>query len=134
LHPCKPKKLIISVAHKTDSFLCVLKHLNQFIQEDIAAMVETDETIKSLFNNETYSSSTTIFQKDTYVTLKKIWKGVLNKKEIHIADSFFDLGGDSLLYIKLFNHIKKLGYNIKMSDLLTCHSLGEQVFLLNKSI
>src|SRR5258708_23449003 len=37
--------------------------------------------------------------------LVQIWQRLLEKSPIHVEDNFFDLGGDSLLAVQLFNAI-----------------------------
>jgi thioesterase domain-containing protein/acyl carrier protein len=39
--------------------------------------------------------------------LVQIWQRLLEKSPIHVEDNFFDLGGDSLLAVELFNAIAK---------------------------
>ncbi|BDI18010.1 hypothetical protein ANSO36C_38120 [Nostoc cf. commune SO-36] len=43
----------------------------------------------------------------TESTLAKIWAEVLNVKNIGIHDNFFDLGGNSLLAVRLLDQINK---------------------------
>jgi acetoacetyl-CoA synthetase len=39
--------------------------------------------------------------------LVQVWQRLLGKSPIHVEDNFFDLGGDSLLAVELFNAIAK---------------------------
>ncbi|MHC5828200.1 MAG: AMP-binding enzyme, partial [Nostoc sp.] len=43
----------------------------------------------------------------TELTLAKIWAEVLNVERVGIHDNFFDLGGDSLLTVRLLKQINK---------------------------
>ena len=43
----------------------------------------------------------------TESTLAKIWSEILNAEPVGISDNFFDLGGDSLLAIRLINEINQ---------------------------
>lgn len=43
----------------------------------------------------------------TESTLAQIWASILNLERISIADNFFDLGGDSLLAVRLIDRINK---------------------------
>ncbi|MHC5827352.1 MAG: phosphopantetheine-binding protein, partial [Nostoc sp.] len=43
----------------------------------------------------------------TELTLAKIWVEVLNVERVGIQDNFFDLGGDSLLTVRLLKQINK---------------------------
>lgn len=40
--------------------------------------------------------------------LQKIWEKILGVKNVGIIDNFFDLGGDSLLAVRLFSEIQKI--------------------------
>lgn len=51
--------------------------------------------------------------------LVRIWRGVLGLKDVGAADSFFDLGGDSLMAVQLFCEIEKLsGKYLPLATLL----------------
>jgi hypothetical protein len=43
----------------------------------------------------------------TELTLTTIWTEILNREPVGIHDNFFDLGGDSLLAIRLMERIHK---------------------------
>lgn len=49
--------------------------------------------------------------------LAQIWKKVLNKDKIGIKDDFFDIGGNSLLVIQLVSEMKKIGIELKVSEI-----------------
>ncbi|MBW4561039.1 MAG: amino acid adenylation domain-containing protein [Mojavia pulchra JT2-VF2] len=54
----------------------------------------------------------------TESTLAKIWIEVLNLERVSIQDNFFDLGGDSLLAVRLMNQInKQLKHSLPLSAL-----------------
>ncbi|MBO3458249.1 amino acid adenylation domain-containing protein [Aetokthonos hydrillicola Thurmond2011] len=54
----------------------------------------------------------------TESTLAKIWAEVLNVERVGIYDNFFDLGGDSLLTVRLLKEIgKQLGRELPLSTL-----------------
>ncbi|WP_299411528.1 amino acid adenylation domain-containing protein [Acaryochloris sp. IP29b_bin.148] len=56
---------------------------------------------------------------ETEQQLAKIWCNVLRIKEIGIHDNFFDLGGNSLLAVSLFQEIEqKLSVSLPLSSLL----------------
>lgn len=56
---------------------------------------------------------------ETEQQLAEIWCGVLRIKEIGIHDNFFDLGGNSLLAVALFQEIEqKLSVSLPLSSLL----------------
>ncbi len=64
--------------------------------------------------------------------LKNIWQNLLHVETINHTDNFFNLGGDSLLFIRLFSEIQSRGYHLKMRDLLLCHTFSEQMALITK--
>ncbi|MHC5726613.1 MAG: non-ribosomal peptide synthetase, partial [Nostoc sp.] len=54
----------------------------------------------------------------TELTLAKIWAEVLNVERVGIHDNFFDLGGDSLLTVRLLKQInKQFEYELPLSSL-----------------
>ncbi|MHC5675769.1 non-ribosomal peptide synthetase [Nostoc sp.] len=54
----------------------------------------------------------------TELTLAKIWVEVLNVERVGIDDNFFDLGGDSLLTVRLLKQInKQFEYELPLSSL-----------------
>lgn len=56
--------------------------------------------------------------------LLEIWKRLLNVSEIGIDDSFFDLGGTSLLSVRLFSEVqRRLGANLSPGVLLHTSSV-----------
>ena len=63
------------------------------------------------------------------IDIANIWGSVLGYSELNINDSFYELGGDSILAVKLNNEInKKYGTNISISELfnyLTIRDLAE---------
>jgi amino acid adenylation domain-containing protein len=53
-------------------------------------------------------------------TFEKIWKSVLNQKEVGILDDFFALGGHSLNAIRLSNaYLKEFGVKLSLNELFT---------------
>ena len=55
----------------------------------------------------------------TEAQIAELWEMLLDKKPIDINENFFELGGDSLLAIKLVSRINKQGFNYAVSDLFT---------------
>jgi phthiocerol/phenolphthiocerol synthesis type-I polyketide synthase E len=47
-------------------------------------------------------------EKDIEQTLKEIWHDILGVKQLNNTDNFFDLGGTSLMAVKLFSEIEKV--------------------------
>jgi aryl carrier-like protein len=49
--------------------------------------------------------------------LAKIWASVLGLREVGVEDNFFDLGGDSLLILRLHRRLEEAGHKIQVIDL-----------------
>ena len=61
----------------------------------------------------------------TEVTLARIWTQVLGTEPIGIDDNFFDLGGHSLLSLKIVDRVEKeLGVQVRPRELVT-QTLGQ---------
>ncbi|MBD2041488.1 non-ribosomal peptide synthetase [Microcoleus sp. FACHB-672] len=74
----------------------------------------------------------------TESALAKIWAEVLNVERVSVGDSFFDLGGDSLLAIRLMEQIhKQFSRELPLSSLFlspTIESLANTLFAETKSL
>lgn len=59
--------------------------------------------------------------------LLEVWKKLLGIQRISTDQSFFDLGGNSLLILKLFNEINRLfpNANVSVSDLFSYHTIRQ---------
>ena len=59
--------------------------------------------------------------------LVDIWRELLRVQQIGIHDDFFDLGGDSLLAVRMFQRAQKLtGINLPLATLLTAPTIARQ--------
>ncbi|MCP4691653.1 MAG: amino acid adenylation domain-containing protein, partial [Desulfobacterales bacterium] len=57
---------------------------------------------------------------ETEEALLHIWKAVLNRSELGVHDNFFDVGGNSLLLIRLHSHIEeRFSSHMRIVDLFT---------------
>ena len=66
--------------------------------------------------------------------LVNIWSDVLGIAQIGIHDSFFELGGDSLLAIDLFSSIEKItGQYLPLGTLFDAPTIAQQASILQKS-
>lgn len=65
--------------------------------------------------------------------LKRIWEQVLGVPSIDLTDSFFDLGGTSLLAMALFNRIEQeIGQKLPPTTLFETRTVAAMVELLNR--
>ena len=81
-----------------------------------------------IFDDVIYEAPRNNFEKE----LVKLWQEFLNVPRIGITDNFFDLGGDSLIAIRLQIKAFKLGLNISYADIFsspTIKQLSEKVTL-----
>lgn len=70
----------------------------------------------------------------TEAQLAQIWQQVLNVERIGVYDNFFDLGGHSLLSVRLMAVIhKKLGKELPLSSLFQAQNIAGQAQLLQQN-
>jgi aspartate racemase len=66
--------------------------------------------------------------------LTEIWKDVLGVPQIGIQDNFFDLGGNSILAVRLFTHIEtRLSRTLPLSVLLKAPTIEQMAALLRQN-
>ncbi|KAH6970594.1 hypothetical protein BKA56DRAFT_661273 [Ilyonectria sp. MPI-CAGE-AT-0026] len=68
--------------------------------------------------------------------LRQLWASVLNKDAaaISLEDTFLDLGGDSILAIKLVNTCRSAGLAISIANILRHQSLGDLCRILETDV
>jgi amino acid adenylation domain-containing protein len=60
-----------------------------------------------------------------------IWRELLRVQDVDVNDDFFDLGGDSLLAVRVFERTQKLtGVNLPLASLLTAPTIARQATAL----
>lgn len=64
------------------------------------------------------TSSSTLPRNELEAKLVGIWAKILHIKEVGIYDKFFELGGDSIKAIQVVSEMNKLGFNLKVKDLM----------------
>jgi amino acid adenylation domain-containing protein len=70
---------------------------------------------------------------DLEIQLTKIWENVLGKKPISVKDNFFDVGGHSLLAVRLFAQIEKtFGKNLPLATLFQAPNIEELANILRQ--
>nr|WP_263975541.1 non-ribosomal peptide synthetase [Leptolyngbya sp. 7M] len=74
-----------------------------------------------------------IFHNDLEQKLMAIWQNLFNLSTIDIQDNFFDLGGDSLLAVRLFARIEQeFGKKLPLSVLLQSPTIKQLAVLLSQ--
>ena len=72
-------------------------------------------------------------QDELELQLKKIWEKVLGIRSISVKDDFFDLGGNSLLAVRVFSNIEKIfGKNLTLSTLLLAPTVEQLASILRQ--
>lgn len=67
---------------------------------------------------------------DAEKTLVEIWQTALNASQVGIHDNFFQIGGDSLLSIRVLASATRRGYEISPSDFFARPTVAEQALLM----
>ncbi|KAI3336418.1 putative nonribosomal peptide synthase [Xylariaceae sp. AK1471] len=72
----------------------------------------------------------------TELTLQGLWSTLFETPmdEIHANSSFHAMGGDSISALNLVNMLRRHGYEIKVSDILSRNTLRQQAALIDESI
>ncbi len=52
-------------------------------------------------------------------TLCGIWKEIFGLEKVGVSDNYFQIGGDSIMSIKIISHYSKAGFNISMRDIFS---------------
>lgn len=100
---------------------------NRFVQLDKFVLTSNGKVDKkflegiTLTDEVTYEAPRNHFEKE----LVRLWQELLNIDKIGITDNFFDLGGDSLLAIRLQIQAFKLGLNISYADIFASPTIKQ---------
>lgn len=90
--------------------------------------------LSNKINKQKIDCEVSILETETMKSLYQIWKDVLKTNEINQKSNFFDIGGHSLLIVKLINQIRdQMGIDINISDVFKYQTLGELSFYLDNS-
>jgi len=72
-------------------------------------------------------------QNDLELQLTKIWEKILGVQPIGVKDNFFDLGGYSLLVVRLLTEVKRVfGKNLSISTFFDAPTIRQQATLLRQ--
>ncbi|HEV8083743.1 MAG TPA: amino acid adenylation domain-containing protein, partial [Chitinophagaceae bacterium] len=66
--------------------------------------------------------------------LAKIWEDVLNIEKVGINNNFFELGGYSLIILKLVSKVRKLGLKIEVKDFSKYQTIEQQSNFISTSL
>jgi amino acid adenylation domain-containing protein len=83
----------------------------------------------TLETGDTFVAPQTLFEE----ILAGIWADVLGIDRVGIHDSFFDLGGDSILSIQVVARVRKSGLNLELQQLLQHQTIYEIARRLDKA-
>ena len=89
----------------------------------------------STLSKSTHSNSKIYFapRNKTELALSQIWGKLFNQVQISVKDNYFDLGGSSLMAIRLFAEIEKqMGHILAPSILFTHPSIAQLAEFINK--
>ncbi|HEY0610184.1 MAG TPA: amino acid adenylation domain-containing protein, partial [Chitinophaga sp.] len=79
-----------------------------------------------LFNRAAYVAP----RNDRERALIAVCEAVLNRKDIGMTDSFYELGGDSIKSIQMVSRLRQMGYTLKVAEVLRTPVLEEMAKLL----
>ena len=89
--------------------------------------------IKLKIDNIQELTNSTNKKDETDKILQNIWKDILLVSEVDYEDDFFELGGNSILAIRLNNKIKNImNIEISISDIFKFTTFSEQVEFIKK--
>ncbi|MDI9634186.1 non-ribosomal peptide synthetase, partial [Geitlerinema splendidum] len=81
------------------------------------------------FENSSYHS----ISKTTELTLIRIWEKILNTSNIPTDQSFFTLGGNSILSIRMLFYIQNIFYsNLSIADIFKNQTIESLAILINR--
>jgi thioesterase domain-containing protein/acyl carrier protein len=132
-----------TIGKMLDNYQNLLEKLMAYPQQQISSIPRLKATQNErLIDENGVSDSCNIAQKPTFVAprngleiqLTKIWEKVLGSQPIGIRDNFFsDLGGTSLVAVKLFAEIEKaFNKNLPLSTLLQAPTVEQFANLISQ--
>lgn len=130
-------QMIVSLAKEKNSidalekedYFPITKHWKKYIKENPKVKMDT------IYDNSFDSVKTECHEvprTETEIILYNIWEEVLGIKNLSINDNFFELGGDSLKAVKIYEKIKRLGYDIDVGYLLENNTIKKLAYIVEK--
>lgn len=94
-----------------------------------------DENSGPVFTRPNVSAAFAPPRDDIERELAALWKGLLGVAEVGVNDDFFELGGQSLVAVRLFQRIsKKFGVELPLSTLFQAPSIAECAVVLREAL
>jgi thioesterase domain-containing protein/acyl carrier protein len=134
-----------AIARLLDHFKLVLENIVVDPEQSISSLLPLSETERQYLlarkanrsvNNQSNSKATTTFappRDDVELQLTKIWEKVLGIEPIGIKDNYFELGGQSLLAVRLFAQIEEaFGKNLPLATLLQAPTVEQLADLIRQ--
>lgn len=129
-HPLPPQ-VIISICDFNEK----IARVDLFSSGQTTALVGASDALHARPNLETdYVAVENEIQKD----MVQIWQDVLGLKQLGIRDSFYDLGGDSLIAVKVISRVREV-FDVEMTVSMlferpTVEALSERIEVLQWSM
>lgn len=97
--PMKLRKQVKDKIQNSDFMPKEFIKVNRFPKHDDRDIIDREKFLVSLIGQSLHQEPTTEIEK----TIATIWKDVLNAENISLQDNFFDLGGNSLIIVKVIS-------------------------------
>lgn len=121
------------VANPQDSVGSLLEGIELLTLNDKVAVTDRGGRDKQMVNTEGKVRELIVPNTPLELKLTKIWQEVFGYLDISVLDNFFEIGGKSILAIRLFAKIQKqLGYNISPITILQYPSIRDLAIFMNK--
>ena len=109
------------------------KHLSDYQWQEVAAKPADedidDDDFLAMFDDAEYVAP----RNDTETVLAKIWAEVLGVDQVSVDDDFLEVGGDSLLSIRILARINKAGLSIATEDFFQYPTIAGQAAAIIKT-
>ena len=103
------------------------------IAESSSKQLETVAHSKPTHPDKKMGNAYDVPDSDIEQTLANIWQDVLGVEKVSVHDDFFDLGGDSLIALRLFGQIEKIfGKRIPLATLYEATTVEQLADILRK--
>ncbi|MEO0723111.1 MAG: amino acid adenylation domain-containing protein [Bacteroidota bacterium] len=118
---------VATIKQNLSAYLPAYMVPQQYVEVDQFPMNSNGKTdFKALLAMDVRAEITADFP-STQLTeqLTRIWQDLLQTQHIGLRDNFFEIGGDSILSIKMLSQVKALGYEIALGDLFAFQTIAD---------